>query len=151
MKDRDFLIWIHARLEHVHGESHLVDYMHKLRAIIAATPPDQVSPNTGQGKNSLPALIESLGTNQNQHLENMSEKSTSKSNNACCPIPGVSMGRWRRSSQYTAAVGMLRRLARVASYTDAQLKGFLEGTTLVPTGETGIKAYLEDLRRSRKA
>lgn len=38
MKDRDFLMWIHERLQHVHGESPLVDYMHKLRAIIATTP-----------------------------------------------------------------------------------------------------------------
>lgn len=34
MKDREFLIWIHERLEHVHGEDPSFDYMHKLRAII---------------------------------------------------------------------------------------------------------------------
>ena len=45
MKDRDFLIWIHERLEHVHGENPLVDYMHKLRAIIYATDEDQLTPN----------------------------------------------------------------------------------------------------------
>lgn len=45
MRDRDFLIWIHARLEREHGESPYVDYMHKLRAIIAATPAEQETPN----------------------------------------------------------------------------------------------------------
>ena len=56
MNDRDFLCWIHERLEHVHGEKHLVDYMHKLRSIIAATPPERTTPNAGQGKNSLEEL-----------------------------------------------------------------------------------------------
>jgi hypothetical protein len=46
MKDRDFLKWLHARLVVVHGESEIVDYMHKLRAIIAATDPEKVTPNT---------------------------------------------------------------------------------------------------------
>lgn len=45
MKDREFLTWIHKRLEKVHGESPNVDYMHKLRAIIRATPLDQETPN----------------------------------------------------------------------------------------------------------
>lgn len=56
MNDRDFLCWIHERLEHVHGEKHLVDYMHKLRSIIASTPPERITPNTEQGKNSLEDL-----------------------------------------------------------------------------------------------
>lgn len=59
MYDRDFLIWIHERLEHVHGEDPLVDYMHKLRAIIRSTPPEQLTPNMCTG-NSLGALLESL-------------------------------------------------------------------------------------------
>lgn len=46
MKDRDFLLWIHGRLTHVHGEDPQVDYMRKLRAIIAATPTTQETPNT---------------------------------------------------------------------------------------------------------
>lgn len=46
MKDKEFLKWLHARLEHVHGENPLVDYMHKLRAIIHATDDCQSSPNT---------------------------------------------------------------------------------------------------------
>ena len=41
MNDRDFLSWIYERLEHVHGESPLMDYMHKLRSIIEATPRDR--------------------------------------------------------------------------------------------------------------
>lgn len=32
MKGREFLMWLHERLEKVHGEDHLLDYMHKLRA-----------------------------------------------------------------------------------------------------------------------
>lgn len=45
MKDREYLMWLHERLEHVHGESSLMDYMHKLRAIIRATPEKQETPN----------------------------------------------------------------------------------------------------------
>lgn len=45
MDDKEFLQWIHDRLEFVHNEHHCVDYMHKIRAIIAATPEDQVTPN----------------------------------------------------------------------------------------------------------
>ena len=46
MKDQVFLIWLHERLENVHGESPYVDYMRKLRAIIKATPPEQYTPNS---------------------------------------------------------------------------------------------------------
>jgi hypothetical protein len=52
MKDRDFLCWLHARLAGIHGEWELVDYMHKLRCIVAATPGSQVTPNDGRGGNS---------------------------------------------------------------------------------------------------
>lgn len=45
MTDRDFLMWMHERLVHVHGENPRVDYMNKLRAIIKATDKDQVTPN----------------------------------------------------------------------------------------------------------
>lgn len=55
MKDRDFLKWIHERLEHVHHESPLMDYMHKLRAIIAVTDPEQETLNMGRS-NSLAEL-----------------------------------------------------------------------------------------------
>ena len=40
MKDKDFLIWLHKRLEKVHNENPNVDYMHKLKAIIRNTPED---------------------------------------------------------------------------------------------------------------
>jgi len=58
--DRGFLMWIHERLEHVHGESHLMDYMHKLRAIIAEMPADRKTVSVGQGKNSLEMLQQSI-------------------------------------------------------------------------------------------
>lgn len=46
MPDKEFLEWLHARLEHVHNEDPGVDYMRKLRSIIAATPHDRITPNT---------------------------------------------------------------------------------------------------------
>lgn len=46
MNDRAFLMWLHERLEHVHHESRYVDYMHKLRAIIEATPEGKYTPNS---------------------------------------------------------------------------------------------------------
>jgi len=45
MNDKQFLQWIYDRLKHVHGEDYHVDYMGKLRSIIAATPEDQLTPN----------------------------------------------------------------------------------------------------------
>ncbi len=36
MKDREFLIWIHDRLEITHKIKHGTDYMNKLRCIINA-------------------------------------------------------------------------------------------------------------------
>jgi hypothetical protein len=45
MKDKDFLKWIHARLANVHKEDECFTYMHKLRAIIAATDPNQETQN----------------------------------------------------------------------------------------------------------
>lgn len=42
--DYEILCWLHERLRIVHGENELVDYMHALRRIIAATPPDRRSP-----------------------------------------------------------------------------------------------------------
>jgi hypothetical protein len=59
MKDREFLMWMHERLEKVHGERPLVDYMHKLRAIIKATPADKETPKT-TCCNSLDELREEL-------------------------------------------------------------------------------------------
>ena len=56
MKDREFLCWLHERLEHVHNEPKLYDYMHKLRAIIDATPIDRETPNIAR-YNSLEELL----------------------------------------------------------------------------------------------
>lgn len=56
MKDREFLCWMHQRLVSVHHESEFVDYMHKFRAIIAATPADQETPSNGRGGDSLEDL-----------------------------------------------------------------------------------------------
>ena len=43
--DKSFLQWIHDRLAFVHSENKSFDYMHKLRAIIAATPDDRETVN----------------------------------------------------------------------------------------------------------
>lgn len=43
MKDREFLIWIHQRLVYTHKENRLLDYMHRLRKVIQATPAHQDS------------------------------------------------------------------------------------------------------------
>lgn len=45
MNDKQFLTWIHERLVHVHNEKNNMDYMWKLRAIIQATPDEQITPN----------------------------------------------------------------------------------------------------------
>ena len=52
MYDKDFLQWIHDRLEFQYKENPRVDYMLKLKAIINATPEFQLTPNTEvYGKN----------------------------------------------------------------------------------------------------
>ena len=56
MNDREFLMWLHARLTEVHGESSLIDYMHKFRAVISSIPENQVTPNDGRGGNDLKSL-----------------------------------------------------------------------------------------------
>jgi hypothetical protein len=56
--DRGLLMWLHERLEHVHGEHPLVGYMHRLRGIIAATPEGQKSKS--MGANSLDELKQKL-------------------------------------------------------------------------------------------
>lgn len=65
MNDREFLIWIHERLRCVHRESELVDYMHKLRAVIAATPRDQETPNVACA-NGIDGLREFMVTNDRE-------------------------------------------------------------------------------------
>lgn len=46
MFDKAFLTYIHERLL-VHGDPYNIDYMGKLRSIINATDPAQLTPNTG--------------------------------------------------------------------------------------------------------
>lgn len=45
MDDREFLKWLHARLQIVHHEDPCVDYMLKLASIANATPANQYTPN----------------------------------------------------------------------------------------------------------
>ena len=45
MKDKEFLQWIYDRMHYVHGESEYVDYMLKLKCVIEATDPEQLTPN----------------------------------------------------------------------------------------------------------
>lgn len=59
MKDRQFLIWIHERLEHIHNENPCYDYMHKLRALIKTTPKRKETPNLAT-YNNLADLITDL-------------------------------------------------------------------------------------------
>lgn len=44
MTDKEFLNWIHDRLEHVHKENRLYDYMYRLRAITESTPEEKTTP-----------------------------------------------------------------------------------------------------------
>ncbi len=59
MKDRDFLIWIHERLTHVHGENELMGYMHRFRAIIRTVDKNQET-DQSRGQNSLDKLKKEL-------------------------------------------------------------------------------------------
>lgn len=60
MKDRDFLIWIHERLANKPDESPLLDYMHRLRCIIAKYPKNKETFNDGTGENSMEELKKKL-------------------------------------------------------------------------------------------
>ncbi len=60
MTDRNFLIWIHERLEHIHGENTSADHMHRLRALIRGTAHGNDTGNLGSenwpvGMQQLPA------------------------------------------------------------------------------------------------
>lgn len=59
MTDREFLMWIHERLEHINGDKPLMGFMHTLRAIIRATPADRRTPSCNTC-NSLGELQRSL-------------------------------------------------------------------------------------------
>lgn len=60
MRDQAFLAWFYCRLRFVHGEDPNVDYMHKLIALIRATPPEKVTPVTASDQASIQALAEEL-------------------------------------------------------------------------------------------
>jgi hypothetical protein len=45
MSDKEFLNWLADRLVNVYGESEYVDFVHKLRNIALAMPPEQCTPN----------------------------------------------------------------------------------------------------------
>ncbi len=52
LTDKEFLAWLHERLEFVHNENPIKDYMHKLRAIAISLPPDRRTIDLGSGNNS---------------------------------------------------------------------------------------------------
>lgn len=58
MKNREFLIWIYARLVHVHGDEERIASMHHFRAIIKDMDKDKETINTGLSKNSLEEMLE---------------------------------------------------------------------------------------------
>ena len=68
MNDREFLMWLHARLTDAHGESSLVDYMHKFRAVISSIPENQNTPNDGRGGNDLESLREKCAQQSVQRM-----------------------------------------------------------------------------------
>lgn len=48
MTDKEFLWWIHERLVWVHREQELMDYMHRLRAIIQDLPQQKQTANVAR-------------------------------------------------------------------------------------------------------
>jgi hypothetical protein len=56
MKDREYLMWLHARLEHIHRESPNFDYMRKLRSIIYNTSDQTDTHNEGWCTNDIKEL-----------------------------------------------------------------------------------------------
>lgn len=61
MRDREFLIWLHARLVEVHKEPPEIDYMLKLGNIIANYPKDNITPNTSINIHENPDLLQPEG------------------------------------------------------------------------------------------
>ena len=47
MRDKEFLLWLADRLEHVYGESPYVDFIGKLVSIANELPAEQRTPNMG--------------------------------------------------------------------------------------------------------
>lgn len=73
MGDREFLCWIHARLEFRYGEDPSQDYMHKLRSIIIAISKGQVTPNTA-GFNSMSELERHFARAKQREVSNADDK-----------------------------------------------------------------------------
>lgn len=48
MNDQQFLWWLHERLVKTHGEREMVDYMHRLRAIIVDMPAKDAPPQVAR-------------------------------------------------------------------------------------------------------
>jgi hypothetical protein len=55
MKDRAFLLWIHARLIERHNENPNVDYMNKLKCIAESTDPAKETSNLYSSAVEIPA------------------------------------------------------------------------------------------------
>ena len=64
MTDREFLIWIHDRMTTFHHEKPLLDYMHRLRAIILAT--DKKACNRSGGGNGMADLLSEINRKDNR-------------------------------------------------------------------------------------
>ena len=60
MTNRDFLCWLHERLQQQHGDSELLLHMHRLRRIIATTPKNQEVTQDIRSCDSLEELMETL-------------------------------------------------------------------------------------------
>ena len=88
MTDQQFLMWIHERLLHVHKENELMDYMHKLRAIIANMSPTKTTPNVGTCDNTCEALRKALWPDRegpNARIQGQAESGEA----ACSASPGM--------------------------------------------------------------
>jgi hypothetical protein len=64
MNDRDFLIWLRERMINHYHESPYVDFVHKLTAIINATPADRLTPNLCEPLCKLPDWERSAANRQ---------------------------------------------------------------------------------------
>ena len=60
MIDRDYLIWLHERMEHVYKEDRCLDFMRKLRCIISEYPAGKNTPNDTRGLDSMEMLKDLL-------------------------------------------------------------------------------------------
>lgn len=82
MKDQEFLIWIHERLEN-YGDSPFVDHMHRLRSVISSIPVDQETPNDGRGGNDLDDLKERISLRPERNYKTLYKGLASHHNQHC--------------------------------------------------------------------